>query len=119
MRMTQFLVSWVLYGATSTVSEYLTNLGFWLTPFIVSHKRFLDAIPLTINHELIYGFIHPNRGGLHDVLFEKLGINGAGASARCEELLREPPNVQVTRESLLAQYDRLSAAAAALEGVIY
>jgi len=90
-----------------------------LTPFLVSHRRFLDAIPLAINHELIYGFIHPDRGGLHDALFDKLGINGPGASLQCERLLQEPPNVQVTREGLSAQYDRLSAAAAALEGVIY
>lgn len=85
----------------------------------MSHRRFLDAIPLAINHELIYGFIHPDRGRLHDILFERLGINGAGASAQCERLLREPPNVQVTRESLLAQYERLSAAAATLESAIY
>lgn len=90
-----------------------------MTPSIVSHRRFLDAIPLAINHELIYGFTHPDRGKLHDVLFEKLGIDGAGAGAQCERLLQEPPNVQVTREGLSAQYDRLSAAAAALESVIY
>jgi len=85
----------------------------------VSHRRFLDNIPLAINHELIYGFIHPDRGRLHDALFGGLGIDGAGASAQCERLLQEPPTIQVTRESLLAQYERSSAAATALESAIY
>jgi len=90
-----------------------------LTPTTVSHKRFLDNVPLTINLELIYGLIHPDRGGLHDVLYEKMGIDGAGADAQCEKLLEEPPNVQVTREDMLARFERLRAAATALEGAIY
>lgn len=90
-----------------------------MTSTTVSHKRFLDNIPLAINHELIYGLIHPDRGRLQDVLYERLGIDGAGADVQCEKLLQEPPNVQVTREELSARYERLSAAATALESVIY
>ncbi|KAF9650942.1 hypothetical protein BDM02DRAFT_1001795 [Thelephora ganbajun] len=87
--------------------------------FHVSHRRFLDSVPLAINHELIYGLIHPNRGKLQEVLYERLRINGVGADAQCEKLLQEPPNVQVAREDLSARYERLSAAATALESAIY
>ena len=85
----------------------------------VSHRRFLDNVPLAINHELIYGFIDPGPNRLQDNLYERLGLNGAEAEAECEKLLREPPNVQATREELSAQYERLSAAATALDVVIY
>jgi len=85
----------------------------------VSHKRFLDNVPLAINHELIYGLIHPDRGGLEGALYERLGMDGMDAGAVCEELLQEPPGVQVTREELSARYERLTAAATALEDVIY
>lgn len=57
------------------------------SPTTVSHKRFLDNVPLAINHELIYGLTHPDRGGLHDALYHRLGIDGAGADAQCERLL--------------------------------
>ena len=88
-------------------------------PAAVSHRRFLDNVPLAINHELIYGLVHPDRGGLHDALYRRLGIDGAGADAQCEKLLQEPPNVQVTREEKLARYERFSAAATALENAMY
>ena len=84
-------------------------------PLPVSHRRFLDNVPLAINHELIYGLVHPDRGGLNDVLYRRLGIDGAGADAQCEKLLQEPPNVGVAREELSARYERLSAAGTALE----
>lgn len=91
-----------------------------LNPFpAVSHRRFLDNVPLAINHELIYGLVHPDRGGLHDALYRRLGIDGAGAEARCEKLLQEPPSVQVAREELSARYERISAAGAALENAMY
>ena len=90
-----------------------------LTPTTVSHRRFLDNIPLAINHELIYGLIHPDRGRLQDALYERLGLDGVGAEAQCEKLLQEPPNVQETREHLEGRYGRLSEAAAALENAIY
>jgi hypothetical protein len=90
-----------------------------LTPTTVSHRRFLDSVPLAINHELIYGLIGPGRDRLEDILYERLGLNGAEAEAECDKLLREPPNVQATREELSAQYERFSAAAAALDVVIY
>ena len=90
-----------------------------LTPTTVSHRRFLDNFPLAINHELIYGLIHPDRGRLQDALYERLGLDGAGAEAECEKLLQEPPNVQEIRENLATRYERLSAAAAALESATY
>ena len=85
----------------------------------VSHRRFLDNVPLAINLELIYGLTHPDRGRLHEVLYERMGIDGAGADAECEKLLQEPPSVQVAREDLLSRYERLRAAATALESAIY
>ena len=90
-----------------------------LIPTTVSHRRFLDGVPLAINHELIYGLIGPGRDRLPDILYERLGLNGPDAETECEKLLREPPTVQETREELLAQYERLSAAAAALDVMIY
>jgi hypothetical protein len=90
-----------------------------LTTTTVSHKRFLDNVPLAINHELIYGLLHPDRGRLQDVLFERLGLNGADADAQCKKLLREPPNVHATRQELSVRYERLTAAATALEGAMY
>ena len=59
--------------------------------------------------------IHPNRGKLHDVLFERLGLDGVGADAECKKWLQEPPNLHLTCQELSARYDRLSAAATALE----
>lgn len=85
----------------------------------MSHRRFLDNVPLAINHELIYGLIHPDRGKLQDVLYDRLGLDGAGAETECEKLLQEPPNIQATRDDLSAQYERLSMAATALESAIY
>jgi hypothetical protein len=90
-----------------------------LTPTTVSHRRFLDNVPLAINHELIYGFIHPDRGRLKDALYERLGLDGAGGEAKCEKLLQEPPNVQATRDDLTTRHARFSAAAEALESAIY
>ena len=119
MRPIQLLVSWGQYVATFTVEKIAYCYDSRLTPTIVSHKRFLDNVPLAINHELIYGSVHPDRGGLHDALYKRLGIDGAGADAQCERLLQEPPNVQVAREDLSARYEKLRAAAAALESAIY
>ena len=117
--MTQLSVLWAQFEATSTVSGISCGFDPGLTSTIVSHRRFLDNIPLAINHELIYGLVHPNRGRLQDVLYERLGLDGAGAEAECEKLLQEPPSIQVTREDLSARYERLSAAATALESAIY
>ena len=85
----------------------------------MSHRRFLDNIPLAINQELIYGVTHLDRGNLHEDLFKKLGIDGLGAHAQCEKLLKEPANLHAIRQELLARYDRLTAAATALENAVY
>jgi len=90
-----------------------------LTPTTVSHRRFLDNVPLAINHELLYELIHPDCGRLQDALYQRLGPDGAGAEAEREKLLQEPLNVQETREDLAARYERLRAAAAALKSAIY
>ena len=63
--------------------------------------------------------IHPSRGKLLDVIYERLGLDGVGAEAECEKLLQEPPNLHVTRRDLSARYERLSAAATALESAAY
>jgi len=89
-----------------------------LTAAVVSHRRFLDNVPLAINHELIYGLVHPDRGGLREALYDRLGLYEAGANVQCEKLLQEPANIQVIREELLARFDRLSAAATMLEDMI-
>jgi hypothetical protein len=94
-------------------------LALKLTPTTVSHRRFLDNVPLAINHELIYGLIHPDRGRLQDALYQRLGLDGAGGEAECEKLLQEPPSVQATRDGLTIRHARLSAAAEALESAIY
>ena len=117
--MTQLSVLWAQFEATSTVGGITCGLSPRLISTIVSHRRFLDNVPLAINHELIYGLIHPDRGRLQDVLYERLGLDGAGADAECEKLLQEPPSIQATREDLTARYERLSAAATALESAIY
>lgn len=118
-RQIQPSASWAAYEGTFTVGR-MANTVSWFPlnpppPLPVSHRRFLDNVPLAINHELIYGLVHPDRGGLNDVLYRRLGIDGAGADAQCEKLLQEPPNVGVAREELSARYERLSAAGTALE----
>ena len=99
--------------------HFRSRPGSSLTPTVVSHRRFLDNVPLAIHHELIYGLTHPDRGRFCDVLFESLGIDGAGADARCEKLLQEPPGVHVARQELSTRYERLRAATAALENAVY
>jgi len=106
-------------AAADATDPVVSIMGTVRGYFHVSHRRFLDNVPLAINHELIYGLTHPDRGGLHDALYQRLGIDGVGADAQCEKLLQEPPSVQVTREELLIRHERLSAAATALEGAIY
>ena len=54
------------------------------------------------------GLTRPNRGGLHDALYQRLGIGGAGTDAQCEKPPKELPNTRVTRESLSARYDMFS-----------
>ena len=76
-------------------------------------------MPLAITHELIYGLLHPDRGGLDEALYKRLGIDGVGADVQCEKLLQEPPNVQVAREELSARYEKITAATTALENAMY
>ena len=63
----------------------------------------IDYIPLSIDHHFLYAFV----AELQRVLFERLGLGGAHAAARCASYIAEDPAVVSVRDELLAKRKRL------------
>ena len=77
-----------------------------LTQIPVAYKRFADVIPMTIDHELVFG---AQRGAL-DALYTALGIKGPEGYNICQELAQESPQIADRRADLQKRLERLETA---------
>jgi hypothetical protein len=69
----------------------------------VAYKRFVDSVPMTIDHALVRGM----KVGLESVLFNGVNISGPGGYERCKVLLGEPEDIIARREELQKRRERL------------
>ena len=65
--------------------------------------RFVDYVPLVIDTELVRGICQ----GLKATLRKGLRLSEPDAADRCNELLREPQELQIEREHLKQKLNRL------------
>jgi hypothetical protein len=72
----------------------------------VAYKRYVDNVPLAIDHELVRGI----ERGLLSILNTGLGINGPDGFRTCKELAQESPSVANRREELTKKLERLNVA---------
>lgn len=77
-----------------------------LTLASVAYKRFVDNIPLAIDHELVFGI----ERGVLQTLYDGLGINGPDCHRICREFSQESPSVAGRREELMKKLERLEIA---------
>ena len=73
-------------------------------------QRVIDYIPLTIDHQFLYGC----RNSVQRVLFERLGLGEANPASRCASYIAEDPTVVTARDELLGKKKRLEAVQRAL-----
>ncbi|KIK69970.1 hypothetical protein GYMLUDRAFT_151336 [Collybiopsis luxurians FD-317 M1] len=73
--------------------------------FQVAYKRFVDNIPLALDHEIVKGF----ERDLVRILSNRLGIHGENGPEICKEFARESPQVAARREELLKKLERMRA----------
>ena len=66
-------------------------------------QRFIDYVPLSIDQHLLYEFSET----LQSVLFEKLGLSGANAVARCHAYIAEDPSIVQRRGDLSTRKGKL------------
>ncbi|EIN06635.1 hypothetical protein PUNSTDRAFT_115166 [Punctularia strigosozonata HHB-11173 SS5] len=69
----------------------------------VAYKRFIDIVPLAVDHGLVRGL----ERGLQKVLFDGLGVGGPEGFKNCKMLLQEPPLTATRREELSKRRERL------------
>jgi hypothetical protein len=74
----------------------------------VAYKRFVDNVPMAIDHELILGLGQDR--GLENDLLKGLGVTGPGGYERCREFLHEQPHLIVRRKDLQNRRERLESA---------
>lgn len=74
----------------------------------VAYKRYVDYVPMAIDHELVLGL--DKGGALESVLLKGLGVTGPDGQRRCREFLQEPPNVVTRRQELQKRWERLDTA---------
>ena len=72
----------------------------------VAYKRFVDMVPMAIDHEIVLGM----RKGLDMALQEGLQITGPDAYERCKIMLEEPISIATTRRETQEKMERLQAA---------
>lgn len=79
----------------------------------MAYKRFIDNIPMAIDHELV-------RGGEQDIfqlLWVRLGLDGPDAREMCEDYAREALQVANRRGELHKKLERLTEATRRLVSV--
>ncbi|KAH9833436.1 P-loop containing nucleoside triphosphate hydrolase protein [Rhodofomes roseus] len=76
--------------------------------FQVAYKRYVDYVPMAVDHELVLGL--DKDGALESVLLKGLGITGPDGQRRCKDFLQEPPNVVTRRQELQKRWERLDTA---------
>jgi len=79
---------------------------FFLSCTSVAYKRYVDNVPLAIDHELVRGI----ERDLLSILNTGLGINGPDGFRICKELAQENPSVAHRREELTKRLERLNVA---------
>jgi len=72
----------------------------WAT---VAYKRFIDNVPMTIDHALLCGL----KVNLESVLFKGVDISGSRGYDHCKELLSEPEDIVARRDELQKRRSRL------------
>lgn len=72
----------------------------------MAYKRFADAIPLTIDHELVFGV----ERDIMKIINAGLHIDGPGGYQMCEDLAQESPQVADKRADLERKLERLQSA---------
>ncbi|KAF8551404.1 hypothetical protein OG21DRAFT_1478160 [Imleria badia] len=74
--------------------------------FQVAYKRFVDLIPMAIDHEIVLGV----QQGIDKALQEGLQITGPDGYNRCKGMLEERISIVTTRHEILEKMQRLQAA---------
>jgi hypothetical protein len=72
----------------------------------VTYKRFVDVVPLAIDHELV-------RGAAKDtlrILYESLAVNGVDGERICRDFAGGSPEVKTKRADLQKKLERLETA---------
>ncbi|KAG6333571.1 hypothetical protein ID866_5520 [Astraeus odoratus] len=71
--------------------------------FQVAYKRFVDMVPMAIDHEMVLGL----ERGLDGTLRNGLRLSGEDAQERCAALLQEPAAVASRRHEVMKKLERL------------
>ncbi|KIM53478.1 hypothetical protein SCLCIDRAFT_1222690 [Scleroderma citrinum Foug A] len=71
--------------------------------FQVTYKRFVDMVPMAIDHEIVRGLGR----GLDQALREGLQLTGSDAYERCSAMLQEPSRISMRRQEVLKKMERL------------
>ena len=71
--------------------------------FLVAYKRFVDNVPLAIDHELVRGV----ERGLLSMLYTSLGVNSEDGTRISKELAQESSGVAHRRAELGKKLERL------------
>ncbi|KAF8434364.1 P-loop containing nucleoside triphosphate hydrolase protein [Boletus edulis BED1] len=74
--------------------------------FQVAYKRFVDMVPMTIDHEIVLGI----QKGIYRALQEGLQITGPEGQDRCKSMLEERIGVVTLRQETQDKMQRLQAA---------
>ncbi|KAG6382183.1 hypothetical protein JVT61DRAFT_833 [Boletus reticuloceps] len=82
--------------------------------FQVAYKRFVDMVPMTIDHEIVLGI----QKGIYRALQEGLQITGPEGQDRCKSMLEERISVVTTRQETQDKMQRLQAARQELRRLI-
>lgn len=77
----------------------------------VAYKRFVDMVPLAVDHELVRGV---DRNAL-SILNTRLGIHGLSGHRIAKELASESPQIADKREELMKKLERLETASGELD----
>ncbi|KAF8553727.1 hypothetical protein OG21DRAFT_1441498 [Imleria badia] len=74
--------------------------------FQVAYKRFVDMVPMAIDHEIVLGV----QQGIDKALQEGLQITGPDGYNRCKGMLEERISIVTTRQEIQEKMQRLQAA---------
>ena len=72
----------------------------------VAYKRFVDMVPMAIDHEIVLGL----QEGIYKALQEGLQITGPDGYARCKNMLEERIGIMTIRRETREKMERLQAA---------
>ncbi|KAL4066184.1 P-loop containing nucleoside triphosphate hydrolase protein [Scleroderma citrinum] len=74
--------------------------------FQVAYKRFVDAVSMALDYEVIRGL----ERNLEQTLRDGLQLTGLDAHERCAMMLQEPPAIATKRNEVMRKLERLQAA---------